>query len=79
MRATQDDVPEAMHEHEASQGPLKGAMSVLLGSETETRELLDGTEENSDSRQGVIDLPSRINYFVFYLSAPLILDCLHLA
>ena len=43
-------VPEAMHE--ASQGPEKGAMSAqkaLRGSETETRELLGGTEENSVS------------------------------
>ena len=43
-------VPEAMHE--ASRGPLKDAMSaqkVLQGSETETRELLGGTEEKSVS------------------------------
>ena len=34
------------------------------GSETETRELLGGTEENSVSQTGVIDLPSRqINEF----------------
>ena len=36
--------------HEASQWPLKGVMSVqkaLQGSETETRELLGGTEENT--------------------------------
>ena len=69
-QATPDDVPEAMHEHEASRGPLKGAMSVLLGSETETRELLDGTEENSDSRQGIIDLPNRIIYFVLSFWPP---------
>ena len=40
-------VPEATHE--ASQGPLKGAMSAqkaFQGSETETRELLGGTEGN---------------------------------
>ena len=38
--------------HKASQGPLKGAVSALKalrGSETETRELLGGTEENSVS------------------------------
>ena len=69
-QATPDDVPEAMHEHEASRGPLKGAMSVLLGSETETREFLEGTEENSDSRQGIIDLPSRIIYFVLFVWPP---------
>ena len=43
-------VPEAMHE--ASRGPLKGAVSAqkaLLWSETEKRELLGGTEENSVS------------------------------
>ena len=39
--------------HEASPGPLKGAVSAqkaLRGFETETRELLGGTEENSISR-----------------------------
>ena len=43
-------VPEATHE--ASRGPEKGAVSAqkaLRGSETETRELLGGTEENSVS------------------------------
>ena len=43
-------VPEATYE--ASRGPLKGAVSAqkaLRGSETETRELLGGTEENSVS------------------------------
>ena len=43
-------VPEAMHE--ASRGPLKGAVSAkeaLQGSETEMRELLGGMEENSVS------------------------------
>ena len=43
-------VPEATHE--ASRGPLKGAVSAqkaVEGSETETRELLGGTEENSVS------------------------------
>ena len=43
-------VPEATHE--ASRGPLKGAVSAqkaLQGSETETRELLGGMEENSVS------------------------------
>ena len=39
-------VPEATHE-------------ASRGSKTETRQLLGGTEENSVSRQGVIDLPSR--------------------
>ena len=37
--------------HEASRGPLKGVVSAqkaLQGSETETRELLGGTEENPD-------------------------------
>ena len=51
-------VPEATHE--ASRGPEKGAVSAqkaLRGSETETRELLGGTEENRVPRQGVIDLP----------------------
>ena len=40
-------VPQAMHE--ASQGPLKGtrsAQKALQGSETETREVLGGTDEN---------------------------------
>ena len=43
-------VPKAMHE--ASRGPEKGAVSsqkALRGSETETRELLGGTKENSVS------------------------------
>ena len=43
-------VPEATHE--ASRGPEKGAVSApkaLRGSETETRELLGGTQENSVS------------------------------
>ena len=38
--------------HEASRGPEKGAVSAqkaLRGFETETRELLGGTEENSVS------------------------------
>ena len=38
--------------HRASRGPEKGAVSAqkaLRGSETETRELLGGTEENSVS------------------------------
>ena len=38
--------------HEARSGPLKGAKSAkkaLQGSKTETRELLEGTEENSVS------------------------------
>ena len=52
--------------HEASRGPLKGAVSAqkaLRGSETEKRELLGGTEEKSMS-QGVINLPFRqINDF----------------
>ena len=40
------------------------AQKALQGSETETRELLGGTEENSVSPRGVIDLPSRqINEF----------------
>ena len=49
-------VPEATHE--ASRGPKKGAVSAqkaLRGSETETRELLGGREENSAS-------PMRIFY-----------------
>ena len=36
--------------HETSRGPLKGAVfaqKALQGSETETRELLGGTEEDS--------------------------------
>ena len=41
------------------------AQKALQGSESETRELLGGTEENSVTRQGVIDLPPRqINDFV---------------
>ena len=44
-------VPDATHE--ASRGPLKGSVSAQKalqeGSETETRELLGGTEENSVS------------------------------
>ena len=43
-------VPEAMHE--ANRGPLMGPVSAqkaLQGSETETRELLGGTKENSIS------------------------------
>ena len=38
--------------HEASRGPLKGTVSAqkaLQGSQTETRELQGGTEENSVS------------------------------
>ena len=38
--------------HEASQGPLKGTVSAqkaLQGSESETRELQGGTEENTVS------------------------------
>ena len=38
--------------HEVSRGPEKGGVSAqkaLRGSETETRELLGGTEENSVS------------------------------
>ena len=58
-------VPEEMYK--ASWGPLKGSMSAekaLQGSEAETRELLEGTTENSVSPIGVIDLPSRqINEF----------------
>ena len=41
-------VPEATHK--AGQWPLKGAVSAqkaIQGSETETRELLGGTEEKS--------------------------------
>ena len=53
-------VPEAMHE--ASRGPEKGAVSAqkaLRGFETDMRELLVGTEENSFSATGAIALPSR--------------------
>ena len=43
--------------------------------ETETREWLEGTEEKSSPRQGVIDLPhTKINAFSLAL---LIYDCLH--
>ena len=52
-------VPEATHE--ASRGPERGAMSAqkaLRGSETETRELLGGTEENSASPTRSLILPS---------------------
>ena len=40
---------------------LESAMSAkaLKGSETETRELLGGTEEKGFPCQGVIDLPSK--------------------
>ena len=54
--------------HEASPGPLKGAVSAqkaLQGSETETRELLGGTEEKSIALTGVIDLPSSKS-MIFY-------------
>ena len=50
-------VPEATHE--ASRGPEKSALSAekaLGGSETETRELLGGTEENSVPWWGVIEI-----------------------
>ena len=46
--------------HEASKGPLKGAVSALKalqGSETETRELLGGTEENSFPDEGSLICP----------------------
>ena len=46
--------------HEATRGPLKGdvsAQKALQGSETDMRELLGGTEENSVS-------PTRGIYFV---------------
>ena len=50
-------------------GALKGFLSwhdALQGPETETKELLVGTTENSVSRLGVIDLPSRqINDFFY--------------
>ena len=64
---------------EGSRGPLKGvasAQKALQGSETETRDLLGGTLDNSVSRQGFIGFPSRqINDFFTYL-APLIIDYL---
>ena len=42
------------------------AQKALQGSETETRELLEGMEENSVSpTRGVIDLPSRQIYDFF--------------
>ena len=56
--------------HKVSRVPLKGAVlaqKALQGSETETRELLGGTTENSVSRQGFIDLPSR-QIMIFYPS-----------
>ena len=49
-------VPESTHE--ASWGPLKGAVSAqkaLCGPKTNTRELLGGTIENSISKRGGID------------------------
>ena len=57
-------VPEAMHEE--SRGPLKSAMSAqkaLQGSDTETRELLGGMEENSVSPtdEGNCSLGNSIN------------------
>ena len=54
--------------HEASRGPEKGAVSAqkgLLGSETETRELLGGTEEKSVSPRR--ETP-RGKAMIFYLS-----------
>ena len=55
--------------HEASRGPLKGAVSAqkaLQGPEAETREMLGGMEENRVSRRRVIDLPYRqINDFFY--------------
>ena len=58
--------------HEASRKLLKGAVSAqkaLQGSETETRELLVGAEQNSIFSTGVIDLPTRkINSYYVYLA-----------
>ena len=54
--------------HEASRGPLKGAVSAqkaLQGSETEMKELL-GTGEK------IISL-KRVNYFFTYVSPPICL------
>ena len=56
--------------------PFKGTVSVqkaLQGSKTETRELLGGTEDNSVSRKGVIDVFCRL---IFRLSGSPIFDCL---
>ena len=61
-----------MATHEASRGPLKSTVSAqkaLQRSETETRELLGGTEEKSVSRQ------VWQNYVFTYLDL-LIFDCL---
>ena len=55
-------VPDATHE--ASRGPEKGAVSAqkaLRGSETETRELLGGTEENSVSPMRGLDFLEKGN------------------
>ena len=65
--------PEATHE--ASQGPLKGAVSAqkaIQGSETKTRELLGGTEEITVSPTGGHDCKS----IILYLSGPLIFESL---
>ena len=69
-------VPGAMHE--ASQGPLKDAVSskkALQGFETEMRELLRGTEEKSVSPTRGHWFALQANYNDFYL-APLIFDFL---
>ena len=60
--------------HESSQGPEKGAVSAqkaFRGSETETRELLGGMEENIVfPDKGDIDLSSReiSNFFTYVAS-----------
>ena len=46
---------------------------VDQGSETETRELLGGTEENIAPSRGVIVLPGGLE---FYPSDPLMFECL---
>ena len=58
-------VPEATHE--ASQGPLKGTVSAkkaLQGSETETRELLGGTEEKTHLPKAPSDLKQKCTQFL---------------
>ena len=59
--------------HEASRGPLKGAVSAqkaLQWSETETRELLGGTEEKGTTPTRGHLFAHQANQLFFYLSGP---------
>ena len=57
-----------------NRGPLNGAVSaqkVFPGSETETRELLGGTEANSVSRQGSLISPTmQVDDFLTHMAPP---------